>query len=95
MAYVGCVGVSSAAGYSLAFNTTFGWVFGAGLATAWWSNRPATTDLIEHRLHLPPADSKVREAARLNSLPAGHGSISDNPAQPVQSPQATRKPAHS
>jgi Predicted membrane protein (DUF2306) len=32
------VATSSAAGYYLAFNTTFGWVFGAGLgglATAW------------------------------------------------------------
>jgi hypothetical protein len=38
MAYVSCVAVSSAAGYYLGFNTTFGWVFGAGLAslaTAW------------------------------------------------------------
>jgi uncharacterized membrane protein len=37
-AYVGSVAVSSLAGYYLAFNTNFGWVFGAGLAslaTAW------------------------------------------------------------
>jgi hypothetical protein len=36
--YVGSVAVSAVAGYYLAFNTTFGWVFGAGLAglaTAW------------------------------------------------------------
>jgi uncharacterized membrane protein len=38
LVYVGSVATSSAAGYYLAFNTTFGWVFGAGLgglATAW------------------------------------------------------------
>jgi uncharacterized membrane protein len=38
MTYVGAVAVSAAAGYYLAFRTSFGWVFGAGLAglaTAW------------------------------------------------------------
>ena len=38
LVYIGSVGSSAAAGYYLAFNTTFGWVFGAGLAslaTAW------------------------------------------------------------
>jgi uncharacterized membrane protein len=38
LVYVGCVAASAAAGYYLAFNTTFGWVFGTGLAclaTAW------------------------------------------------------------
>ena len=38
MMYVGAVAVSAAAGYYLAFRTSFGWVFGAGLAglaTAW------------------------------------------------------------
>ena len=38
LVYVGCVVASAAAGYYLAFNTTFGWVFGTGLAclaTAW------------------------------------------------------------
>ncbi len=38
LVYIGSVAASALAGYYLAFNTTFGWVFGTGLAalaTAW------------------------------------------------------------
>jgi hypothetical protein len=54
LVYIGSVATSSVAGYYLAFNTTFGWVFGAGLAglaTAWMVTTGLAVAAIQRHLY--------------------------------------------